>query len=105
MSYRVALIRAAGLILVISLSFGVSPQLAATKDLSRSQSHAAISIAIGNEGDVSDGNRLARHLYSRAPDAGFGSATFMLALSSFHGDTHSLAAPRKLYRLNLVFLI
>lgn len=102
---RVTAYRFAFLVLAISLLVGVSPHLASADDLNRSQSQGAALIAVGNESEVFDGNRLARCVCSSIPDTHFCSATFVPASSWFHDDAYSPAAPRKLFRLNVVFLI
>ena len=104
MPYRVALIRAAGLIVAISLLLSVSPELASADDLTRGKSRAAF-IAVGHESDVFDGNRFARCICPNTSDIDLGSVAITPAFSWYYRNTHLPIGPHKLYRLNVVLLI
>jgi hypothetical protein len=104
-SYRVTLIRAAGLIVAISLLAGLSPEFASADDLTRSKSRAAAFIAVGHESDVFDGSRFARCICPYTSHIDLGSVAITPTFYWFYRNTHSPIGLRKLYQLNAVLLI
>ena len=95
----------AALVLVISLLFTASPEPVNAGDLNGAPPATAASLAIGNECDGSEAQRLTRQFYSSIAESGVSSSAFSPAFSWFHGNAYSPARPRKLFRLNVVFLI
>jgi hypothetical protein len=102
--HPVACLRFAGLVLAIFLLVGIGPRLSAPDDLSRGKAQFAGFVAIGNEADVLDGQRIAR-IHSNIPLSGFDSAHFTPGFSRLLDSTYSRAGTRKVYRLKVVFLI
>ena len=92
------------LVLAISLLVGIGPRLSAPDDLSRGKPQAGGLVAIGNEADVLEGQRIAR-IYSSIPFSGFDSAHFIPAFNRLRDATDAHAGTGKIYLLKAVFLI
>jgi hypothetical protein len=105
MPYCATVVRVTVIALAVNLLFSLPPPLTGADDLSRGQSPRVVSIAVGNESEPFDCSRLVRRYYNNAPTADFCPVSFTPSFFWFHSDTHSVAEPRKLFQLNVVFLI
>jgi hypothetical protein len=96
--------RFAALFLAVSLILVPSFPFAGADDLRRGQAHGASFVALGAETDF-DGSRFARRVYSSESETGFVPPVTAVASFYVRVTVRSSTASRKLYRLNLVFLI
>jgi hypothetical protein len=105
MPFSAVVIRLTVIALAVALPFSLSLPVTGTDDLSRGQYQAVFSIAISNESDPFDCDRLLCRYYNSVPNADFRPASFKPSFFWLRSDTRLAAEPRKLYQLNVVFLI
>jgi len=101
-----SLLRIAGFVLAVLLVISSSPSLSHIDDLGRGQFPVALSaIAISAESDAYDGNRVIRRIYSGAANNASDNSAGAQILDLRRGRHRPPASARKLYQLNVIFLI
>ena len=105
MSHPVGVIRFAGFLVVVVLLITLFPPVSGIDDLSRGQSRGTAPMVIGNQSDARDDDRLARDFSHSTAIVDSTFPAILLVFSSFQCENDSPARPRKLYQVNVVFLI
>jgi hypothetical protein len=103
MSHPVGVIRFAGFLLVVLMLITLSTPVSGADDLSRGQSQGAAPMVIINQSDTRDDDRFARDFSHSIVGSTF--SAILLVRSAFQCENDSPAGPRKLYQVNVVFLI
>jgi len=105
MSHPVGVIRFAGFLVVVVLLITLFPPVSGIDDLSRGQSRGTAPLVIGNQSDARDDDRLARDFSHSTAIVDSTFSAIPLVFSSFQCENDPPAEPRKLYQVNVVFLI
>lgn len=105
MSHPVGVIRFAGFLVVVFLLITLSPPVSGADDLSRGQSQGTAPMVIGNQSDARDDDRLARDFSNSTAIVDSAFLAILQIFASFQCENDSPAGPRKLYQVNVVFLI
>jgi len=105
MSYPVGVIRFAGFLVVVLLLITLSTPVSGTDDLSRGQSQGAAPMVVINQSDTRDDDRVTRDFSHSTAIVDSTFSAIPLVFSSFQCENDSPAGPRKLYQVNVVFLI
>jgi hypothetical protein len=105
MSHRVGVIRFAGFLVLVLLLITLSTPVSGADDLSRGRSQGAAPMVSINQSDTRDDDRLGRDFFHGTAIADSTFPAILLVFSSFQCKNDSPAGPRKLYKVNVVFLI
>ena len=105
MSHPVSVIRFAGFLVVVLLLITLSTPVSGADDLSRGQSQGTTPMVIGNQNDARDDDRLARDFSNSTAIVDSTFPAILQVFASYQCENDSPAGPRKLYQVNVVFLI
>lgn len=105
MLHPVGVLRFAGFLVVALLLITLSPPVSGADDLSRGQSQGTAPMVIANQSDARDDDRLVRDFSNSTAIVDSAFPGIPQILSSFQCENDSSAGPRKLYQVNVVFLI
>jgi hypothetical protein len=105
MSHPVGVIWFAVFLVVVVLLITVSSSVSGADDLSRGQSQGTAPMVIGNQSDARDDDRLARDFSHSTAIVDSTFPAILQVFSSFQCENNSPAGPRRLYQVNVVFLI
>jgi len=105
MSHPVSVIRFAGFLVVVLLLITLSTPVSGADDLSRGQSQGTTPMVIGNQNDARDDDRLARDFSNSTAIVDSTFPAILQVFASYQFENDSPAGPRKLYQVNVVFLI